>query len=136
MKVVLKRIAIATSAVACGRCCRSVGLNIAEFRWESKAPRRGSIDPRPRSGLPGLRVDSPGGLYPGRDCSRLQSPPPPRLGTTMTTIAMMTLTQVGATLLAIITAVILAATASVVATPAELYTRPTLFPRYYGSWVR
>ena len=37
----------------------------------------------------------------------------------MTTIAMMTLTQVGATLLAIITAVILAATASVVATPPD-----------------
>ena len=34
----------------------------------------------------------------------------------MTTIAMMSLTQVGATLLAIITAVILGATASVVAT--------------------
>jgi hypothetical protein len=37
----------------------------------------------------------------------------------MTTIAMMTLTQVGATLLAIITAVILAATALVVATPPD-----------------
>lgn len=37
----------------------------------------------------------------------------------MTTIAMMTLTQLGATLLAIITAAILAATASVVATPPD-----------------
>jgi hypothetical protein len=37
----------------------------------------------------------------------------------MTTIAMMSLTQVGATLLAIITAVILAATASVVPTAAD-----------------
>jgi hypothetical protein len=37
----------------------------------------------------------------------------------MTTIAMVTLTQVGATLLAIITAVILAVTALVVATPPD-----------------
>ena len=44
------------------------------------------------------------------------------------------LTQVGATLLAIIIAAILAATASVATTSTGLYTRPTLFPRYYGGW--
>ena len=48
MKVVLKRTAIATSPLHVWRCCRSVGLNSAEFRWGSRAPRRGSIDRRTR----------------------------------------------------------------------------------------
>ena len=71
MKVVLKRIVIATFAVACGALLSfswsehrgvSLGVESAEARVDR---------PRPQSGLPGLRVDSPGGLYPGTDCSRL-----------------------------------------------------------------
>jgi hypothetical protein len=53
----------------------------------------------------------------------------------MTSIALVTLTQAEATLLAAITTGdTLAAIASAPATPNGLYARPTLAPRYYGGW--
>jgi hypothetical protein len=106
MKVALKRTAIATATAAC--------VALLSFSWSEQRGVSLGVESVQ------ARVDSPGGLHPETDCSRPQSPQLPRLGTTMTTIAMVTLTQAGATLLAIITAAILAATASVAATPPEL----------------
>ena len=54
----------------------------------------------------------------------------------MTIIAMVILTQVGATLLAITITATLAATCVSSGYIAGLYTKPTLFPRYCGNWGR
>ena len=87
----------------CGTALVQTGLNSAASRWGSRAPMA-------RIGRPlGLRVHSTGD--PGTNCWRKQSPPPPPIGTTMTTIAMVSLT-----LAAITIAATLAATASVAAT--------------------
>jgi hypothetical protein len=113
MKAALIRSAIATSTVAC--------VALLSFSWSEQrgispgveSAQAGTIDRQPDWASLGLRV---GGLIAGTDCGRTQSPPPPRPGITITIIAMVILTQVGATLLAIIIAATLAATASAVAT--------------------
>lgn len=76
------------------------------FRWGQPAQAR--VDRRPVGVNGVVRRKSPR-FAPGTDCSRPQSPQLSRLGTTLTTIAMVIVTQGGPTLLAMIAAAILAA---------------------------
>jgi hypothetical protein len=95
MKVALKVTNRNLDRRVCSTTAHSAGLSSAASRWGSRAPRRGWIDRPPHSALPRLRVGSIGGLYTGTDCLHAAVAATNRLGTTMTTIAMVILTQGG-----------------------------------------